>query len=159
MLGDLEAGRLRVLKVLQDTYGKKGASKIYNRITGYIENYLRATDKFKTRQEEINSIYGADTLPLSSDNSSTTDIEDDKDGIGDDKKKKGKRSLSSDETYLKAKAELRDRQMKGDIASEEEYSRLLLALEIKTLEDRIAANKEKGADLAKLQSELAEKEY
>lgn len=68
-------------------------------------------------------------------------------------------SLSSDETYLKAKAELRDRQMKGDIASEEEYSRLLLALEIKTLEDRIAANKEKDADLAKLKSELAEKQY
>lgn len=68
-------------------------------------------------------------------------------------------SLTSDETYLKAKAELRERQMKGDIASEEEYSRLLLALEIKTLEDRIAANKEKGADFAKLKSELAEKQY
>lgn len=68
-------------------------------------------------------------------------------------------SLTSDEAYLKAKAELRDRQMKGDIASEEEYSRLLLALEIKTLEDRIEANKEKGADLAKLKSELADKQY
>ena len=73
--------------------------------------------------------------------------------------KHDKWSLSSDETYLKAKAELRERQMKGDIASEEEYSRLLLALEIKTLEDRIEANREKGADLAKLNSELAEKQY
>lgn len=73
--------------------------------------------------------------------------------------KHDKWSLSSDEAYLKAKAELRDRQMKGDIASEEEYSRLLLALEIKTLEDRIKLNKEKDADLAKLKSELAEKEY
>lgn len=68
-------------------------------------------------------------------------------------------SLSSDEAYLKAKAELRDRQMKGDIATEEEYSRQLLALEIKTLEDRIKLNKEKDADLAKLKSELAEKQY
>lgn len=68
-------------------------------------------------------------------------------------------SVTSDESYLKAKAELRERQMKGDIATEEEYSRQLLALEIKTLEERIAANKEKDADLAKLKSELAEKEY
>lgn len=68
-------------------------------------------------------------------------------------------SLSSDEAYLKAKDELRDRQMKGDIATEEEYSRQLLALEIKTLEDRIALNKEKDADRAKLKSELAEKQY
>lgn len=68
-------------------------------------------------------------------------------------------SLSSDETYLKAKAKLREQQMKGDITTEEEYSRLLLALEIKTLEDRIKLNKEKDADLAKLKSELAEKEY
>ncbi len=68
-------------------------------------------------------------------------------------------SLSSDEAYLKAKAELRERQMSGEIASEEEYSRQLLALEIRTLEERIAANKEKGSDLAKLQSELAEKQY
>lgn len=80
-------------------------------------------------------------------------------GGGDDKKKKGKWSLTSDVSYLKAKAELRDRQMKGDITTEEEYSRLLLALEIKTLEDRIKLNKEKDADLAKLKSELAEKEY
>lgn len=68
-------------------------------------------------------------------------------------------SLTSDETYLKAKAKLREQQMKGDITTEEEYGRLLLALEIKTLENRIAANKEKGADLAKLKSELAEKQY
>lgn len=68
-------------------------------------------------------------------------------------------SLSADESYLKAKSELREKQMSGEIATEEEYSRRLLALEIRTLEDRIAANKEKGADLAKLQSELAEKQY
>ena len=68
-------------------------------------------------------------------------------------------SVTSDESYLKAKADLRERQMKGDIATEEEYSRQLLALEIKTLEDRIAANKEKGADLAKLEEQLLDKRY
>ncbi len=68
-------------------------------------------------------------------------------------------SLSSDEAYLQAKAALREKQMSGEIATEEEYSRRLLALEIQTLSARIAANKEKGADLAKLQSELAEKQY
>lgn len=68
-------------------------------------------------------------------------------------------SLSSDASYLQAKAALREKQMSGEIATEEEYSRRLLALEIQTFENRIAANKEKGADLAKLQSELAEKQY
>ncbi len=68
-------------------------------------------------------------------------------------------SLSSDESYLQAKAALREKQMSGEIATEEEYSRRLLALEIQTLEKRIAANKEKGADLAKLEEQLLDKRY
>lgn len=68
-------------------------------------------------------------------------------------------SLSSDEAYLKAKAELRERQMNGEIETEEEYSRQLLALEIQTLEDRIKAGKEKGTDLAKLEEQLLDKRY
>ncbi len=68
-------------------------------------------------------------------------------------------SISSDESYLKAKAELREKQMSGEIATEEEYSRQLLALEIQTLSARIAANKEKGADLAKLEEQLLDKRY
>ncbi|WP_294591455.1 phage tail tape measure protein [uncultured Rikenella sp.] len=68
-------------------------------------------------------------------------------------------SISSDESYLKAKAELREKQMSGEIATEEEYSRRLLALEIQTLENRIAAHKEKGADLAKLEEQLLDKRY
>lgn len=80
-------------------------------------------------------------------------------GDSDDKTKNTKWSLSSDEAYLKAKAELRERQMSGEIATEEEYSRQLLALEIRTLEERIAANKEKGTDLAKLEEQLLDKRY
>lgn len=68
-------------------------------------------------------------------------------------------SLSSDESYLKAKAELREKQLNGEIATEEEYSRRLLALEIQTLENRIAANKEKGTDLAKLEEQLLDRRY
>ncbi|WP_304709035.1 phage tail tape measure protein [uncultured Rikenella sp.] len=68
-------------------------------------------------------------------------------------------SISSDESYLKAKAELREKQMSGEIATEEEYSRRLLALEIQTLEKRIEAGKEKGSDLAKLEEQLLDKRY
>ncbi len=68
-------------------------------------------------------------------------------------------SLSSDESYLQAKAELREKQMSGEIATEEEYSRQLLALEIQTLENRITAHKEKGANLAKLEEQLLDKRY
>lgn len=79
-------------------------------------------------------------------------------GVSKEPKTQTTWSVASDESYLKAKAELRDRQMKGEIVTEEEYNRLLLTLEIKTLEDRIALNKDKGDDLAKLKSELTEKQ-
>lgn len=68
-------------------------------------------------------------------------------------------SLASDESYLKVKAGLRERQRKGDIATEEEYSRQLLALEINTLQKRIEQVNESDQEHSKLKSELAEKEY
>ena len=68
-------------------------------------------------------------------------------------------SLTSDESYLRAKAELREKQLNGEIATEEEYNKLVLALEIETLEKRIAVQQEKGAALAKLEEQLLEKRY
>ncbi len=125
-------------------------------------------ESLKTARKELQKLRAADSK------ASDKEIEDADKAVSDIEKKlkvlTGKASkttgssgpkwsLSSDESYLKAKAELREKQMSGEIATEEEYSRRLLALEIQTLEKRIAANKEKGADLAKLQSELAEKQY
>lgn len=68
-------------------------------------------------------------------------------------------SVSGDEAFLKSQTALREQLLSGTIATDDEYNKLLLGLEIKTLEERIASKKESGAELAKLQSELAEKLY
>ena len=127
----------------------------YDEYLNNFEKAVKEADSKTARFEAINArINEIETKKPTVINSTTEN-----DGGGNDKDKKTKWSLSSDESYLKAKAELREKQMSGEIATEEEYSRQLLALEIQTLEKRITANKEKGADLAKLQSELAEKQY
>ena len=74
-------------------------------------------------------------------------------------KNTNKWSLNQDQQFLQAKAELRDKLRSGEISSEQEYNEQLLQLEIDTLQKRIALQKEKGADLAKLQSDLADKQY
>lgn len=74
-------------------------------------------------------------------------------------KSTNKWSLNQDQQFLQAKAELRDKLRSGEISSEQEYNEQLLQLEIDTLQKRIALQKEKGADLAKLQSDLADKQY
>ena len=68
-------------------------------------------------------------------------------------------SLTGDEFFLKARAELRKKHLAGEIATEEEFNRQLLTLEIDTLEKRIASRQESGAALARLQSELEEKRF
>lgn len=68
-------------------------------------------------------------------------------------------SLSSDEEYLKAKAQLRQQMIDGEIQSEAEFNQKVLELEIQTLENRIAAQQEKGTDLAKLEEQLLDKRY
>ncbi|MCH5305075.1 MAG: phage tail tape measure protein [Rikenella sp.] len=124
----------------------------------YLKNFEKAVkeaDSKTARFEAINArIREIETQKPTVINPTTDDA-----GNGDDKNKNGKWSLSSDESYLKAKAELREKQLNGEIATEEEYSRRLLALEIQTLENRIAANKEKGTDLAKLEEQLLDKRY
>ena len=70
-----------------------------------------------------------------------------------------KYSLSNDETYLSEKLKLREQLLSGEIKTEEDYNARLLALEINTLEARIALGKEKGQDLLNLQMQLAEKRY
>ncbi len=127
----------------------------YDEYLSNFENAVKEADSKTARFEAINArIHEIETKKPTVINSTTEN-----DGGGSDKDKKTKWSLSSDESYLKAKAELREKQMSGEIATEEEYSRQLLALEIQTLSARIAANKEKGADLAKLEEQLLDKRY
>ena len=125
-------------------------------------------ESLKTARKELQALRAADST------ASAKEIEDADKAVSDLKKQLevltgkaskttgstgSKWSLSSDESYLQAKAALREKQMSGEIATEEEYSRRLLALEIQTLEDRIKAGKEKGSDLAKLEEQLLDKRY
>ena len=66
-------------------------------------------------------------------------------------------SLSNDEAYLKARAELTRMYNEKEIASQEEYDERLYQLEVATLTARLAAHKDKGADRAKIENELQEK--
>lgn len=66
-------------------------------------------------------------------------------------------SLSNDEAFLTAKAELTRRYNEKEISSQEEYNERLYQLEVATLTARLAANKDKGADRANIENELQEK--
>lgn len=66
-------------------------------------------------------------------------------------------SLSNDEAFLTAKAELTKRYHEKEISSQEEYNERLYQLEVATLTARLAAHKDKGADRAKIENELQEK--
>lgn len=66
-------------------------------------------------------------------------------------------TLAGDESFLAAKQKLRRQYADGEIASEQTYQDRLLALEISSLEARLAANKESGAARAKIEIQLADK--
>lgn len=66
-------------------------------------------------------------------------------------------SLSNDEAFLTAKAELTRRYNEKEITSQEEYNERIYQLEVATLTARLAAHKDKGADRAKIENELQEK--
>lgn len=75
----------------------------------------------------------------------------------DDKKHKHQWSLQNDESFLKAKAALTKQFNEGEIKTQEAYNEELYQLEVSTLTARIAARKERGADLQKIESELQDK--
>ncbi len=66
-------------------------------------------------------------------------------------------SLSNDEAFLKAKAELTKQYNEKEIASQGEYDDRIYQLEVATLTARLAAHKEKGAERAKIENELQDK--
>lgn len=76
----------------------------------------------------------------------------------DDKSKK-QWSLQSDESFLKAKAELTRQFNEGELASKEAYEEKLYQLEVSSLTARLATGKEKGVEKAKLEEQLASTIY
>lgn len=66
-------------------------------------------------------------------------------------------SLSNDEAFLTAKAELTKQFNEKEISSQEEYNERLYQLEVATLTARLATHKEKGAERAKIENELQDK--
>ncbi len=66
-------------------------------------------------------------------------------------------SLSNDEAYLKARAELTRMYNEKEIASQEEYDERLYQLEVATLTARLATRKDSGAARSKIEGDLQDK--
>lgn len=66
-------------------------------------------------------------------------------------------SLGSDEAYLAAQLDLKNKYLNKEIASEAEYDTLAAQLEITALQDRLDKNIEKGEERIKLEQQLADK--
>lgn len=66
-------------------------------------------------------------------------------------------SLSNDEAYLKARAELTRMYDEKEIASQEEYDERLYQLEVATLTARLATRKDSGAARSKIEGDLQDK--
>lgn len=66
-------------------------------------------------------------------------------------------SLSNDEAFLTAKAELRRRYNEKEISSQEEYDERIYQLEVATLTARLATRKDSGAARSKIEGDLQEK--
>ena len=79
--------------------------------------------------------------------------------LDDKNKSKKKWTLEQDAEFMAQRIALRKQLTDGLIATEEEYEKKLLALEISALERRIGQEKEKGTDLQRLQADLADKRY
>ena len=66
-------------------------------------------------------------------------------------------SLDTDETYLAAQLDLKNKYLNKEISSEAEYDALASQLEITTLQNRLDKNIEKGEERTKLEQQLADK--
>lgn len=116
------------------------------------ENFSQLIRKNASDAERIKALYGVDP--------STGSPKPTPSPVGitvDDSSKKW--SLSNDREHNAELLKLKKQLYAGAIASEEEYQRKVLDLEIDTLTKRIALNKEKGSDLLKLKQQLEDKQY
>lgn len=88
---------------------------------------------------------------------STSPVTNDSTATKAGKKSGNQWSLSNDEAFLKAKAELTKQFNEKEIASQGEYDDRIYELEVATLTARLAAHKEKGTERAKIENELQDK--
>jgi len=118
-------------------------------------------DKYNSDVKTLEALYGVNKRKNSVSTTSGTSAYSTTDGdfptTPDNKSGKQQWSLSNDEAFLKAKAELTRLYNEKEIASQEEYDERIYELEVATLTARLAAHKEKGAGRAKIENELQEK--
>lgn len=119
----------------------------------YKENKVMAKGKIiegiKKDKRELNKLVGSDQTQQTQQNLSS---------LPSDNNKKSW-TLDQDEGFMQGKLALQQKRIAGELSSEDEYNRQLQALEIESLEARIASGKESGDRLLKLQNDLAEKKY
>ncbi|MBR1959216.1 MAG: hypothetical protein IKA34_01455 [Bacteroidales bacterium] len=78
-------------------------------------------------------------------------------GGSDDDDDKKSWSLSSDQAHQAALLALKEKYLKKEIATKEEYDKLVLKQEIKTLEARIALNADSAEEILDMQNDLADR--
>ena len=119
----------------------------------YKENKVTAKGKIieeiKKEKRKLNELVGSDQTQQTQQNLSS---------LPSDNNKKSW-TLDQDEGFMQGKLALQQKRIAGELASEDEYNRQLQALEIRSIEARIASGKESGDRLLKLQNDLAEKKY
>ena len=78
-------------------------------------------------------------------------------GGSDDDDDKKSWSLSSDQAHQAALLALKEKYLKKEIATKEDYDKLVLEQEIKTLEARIALNADSAEEILDMQNDLADR--
>lgn len=118
-------------------------------------------DKYNSDVKTLEALYGVNKskrgIQMTSVTSTDATTSDDIPTSPDNKSGKQQWSLSNDEAFLKAKAELTKQFNEKEIASQGEYDDRIYELEVATLTARLAAHKEKGAERAKIENELQDK--
>lgn len=119
-------------------------------------------DKYNSDVKTLEALYGVNkrknsSVTTTSGTSAYSTADSDVTTTPDNKTGKQQWSLSNDEAFLKAKAELTKQFNENEIASQGEYDDRIYELEVATLTARLAAHKEKGAERAKIENELQDK--
>ena len=119
-------------------------------------------DKYNSDVKTLEALYGVNkrkssSVTTTSGTSAYSTADSDVTTTPDNKTGKQQWSLSNDEAFLKAKAELTRQYNEKEIASQGEYDDRIYELEVATLTARLAAHKEKGAERAKIENELQDK--
>lgn len=119
-------------------------------------------DKYNSDVKTLEALYGVNkrknsSVTTTSGTSAYSTADSDVTTTPDNKTGKQQWSLSNDEAFLKAKAELTKQFNEKEIASQGEYDDRIYELEVATLTARLAAHKDKGADRAKIENDLQDK--